>query len=55
MPRSFTNFEVGGISTSIVYRKGDVPVIVDDNSVSGHGPAQGFVLNLSKVWTRYGD
>ena len=39
----------------IVYRKGEIPVIVDGNSVSAHGPVQGFVLNLSKVWTRYGD
>jgi Uma2 family endonuclease len=39
----------------IVYRKGEIPVIVDGNSVSGHGPVQGFVLNLSKVWTRYSD
>lgn len=39
----------------IVYRKGEIPVIVDGNSVSGDGPVQGFVLNLSKVWARYED
>ena len=39
----------------IVYCQGEIPVIVAGNSVSGHGPVQGFVLNLSKVWTRYED
>jgi Uma2 family endonuclease len=39
----------------IVYRKGEIPVIVDGNSVSGPRTCPSFVPNLSKVWTRYED
>ena len=38
-----------------VYRQGEIPVVVDGNSVSGSGPVIGFVLNLSKLWARYED
>jgi Uma2 family endonuclease len=39
----------------IVYRQGEIPVVVDGDSVSGSGPVRGFVLNLSKVWARFED
>jgi Uma2 family endonuclease len=36
-----------------VYAPGKSPAVVTDESISGSGPVEGFVLNLAKVWRLY--
>lgn len=38
-----------------VYRPGSEPRRVATDSLAGEGPAEGFQLNLSRVWKRYED
>jgi len=37
----------------LVYRPGEPPVTVSGNSLQGSGPVDGFVLDLSEVWSCY--
>lgn len=38
-----------------VYRPGQEPERVNERKVTGEGPAEGFELNLRRVWQRYED